>query len=122
MNLLLILLDSCTIVKRESEIIYEDEPLNLIQGQRGKYLLLIDGFTFSKNNVVGSTTYWCCRSRSKDMKPCNARAMSTEQPNGLYRVVISRPKHNHEATSRMLKKFERHVSRLKSEDSFGFKI
>lgn len=107
-------------MKRDSEIVLEDEPLNLIQGQRGKYLLLIDGFTFSKNNVVGSTTYWCCRSRSKDMKPCNARAMSTEQPNGLYRVVISRPKHNHEATSRMLKKFQRHVSKLKSEDAFGF--
>ncbi|XP_037029104.1 modifier of mdg4 isoform X12 [Bradysia coprophila] len=99
--------DSSTILKRDTEIILEDEELNLIQGQRGKNLLLIDGFTFSKNNVVGATTYWCCRSRSKDMKPCNARAMSTEQPNGLYRVVISRPRHNHEATSRMLKKFER---------------
>lgn len=111
-----------TLVKRDSEIILEDEPLNLIQGQRGKYLLLIDGFTFSKNNVVGATTYWCCRSRSKDMKPCNARAMSTEQPNGLYRVVISRPRHNHEATNRMLKKFERHVSKLKTMDPIGYNI
>lgn len=55
------------------------------------------------------------------MKPCNARAMSTEQQNGLYRVVISRPRHNHEATNRMLKKFERHVSKLKV-DPLNFKF
>lgn len=57
------------------------------------------------------------------MKPCNARAMSSEQANGLYRLVISRPKHNHEATNRMLKKFERHVvSKLRTVDSPGFKF
>lgn len=83
-----------------SEVTLEDQRLQLVPGQRGKLLLLIEGYTLPRNNVVGATTYWCCRWRHKGSRPCNARATTTRQPNGLHRVVITRREHNHPSTLR----------------------
>lgn len=81
-----------------TEIIRDNQKLEMVRGQRGKMLLLVDGYTLPQNNVAGNTTYWCCRSRPKGTIPCNARATTTLKPNGLYKLVITKPKHNHSPT------------------------
>lgn len=88
------------------ERILEDQELKLVKGQRGKYLLVIDGYTFAKNNVVENTTYWCCRTRTATKKPCRARVMTYLKKNGLYKITITQPVHNHAPTHRMLKKIQ----------------
>lgn len=86
------------------ERILDDQQLKLVKGQRGKYLLVIDGYTFAKNNVVERTTYWCCRTRTAMQRPCRARVMTYAKNNGLYKITITQPIHNHSPTHRMLKK------------------
>ena len=90
-----------------SDLLLDNQKLELIRGQRGRYLLVFAGYTFAKNNIVGETTYWCCRCRKKGHKPCTARIMTTIKPNGLYRITVTKPHHNHLPTVRMLKKFQR---------------
>lgn len=82
------------------EITLDDQRLQLVPGQRGKLLLLVDGYTLPRNNVVGPTTYWCCRRRTKGTRPCNARVTTTLKENGLHKMVISRNGHNHTSTWR----------------------
>lgn len=89
------------------EITMDDQMLDLIPGQRGKHLLVVNGFTFSKNNVVGSTTYWCCRTRTQGHEACKARVLTTDKKNGLHKINITKPRHNHAPSTRMLKKFSR---------------
>lgn len=91
-----------------SDFIIEDQTLQFICGQRGKQLLLFDGFTFAKNNVVGKTTYWCCRSR-RGGNPCKARLFTVQKSQDLYQVTVKNSFHNHEPTRRMIKKLERHM-------------
>lgn len=94
----------------------------MISGQRGKRLLLFDGFTFSKNNVVNDTIYWCCRTRVKGQPSCRARIKTTKQHNGLYEVTVTRAVHNHTQTIRMLKKFERNYSENFMDENVTVKI
>lgn len=91
----------------KSCMVHSNVNLKFIQGQRGKSLLLFDGFTFAKNNVVGDTVYWCCRARKIGKPACHARITTAQQPNGLYKVVVTKPSHNHVPTVRMLKKLEK---------------
>lgn len=77
------------------ENVRDDQQLAMVPGQRGKMLLLVDGYTLPRNNVVGTTTYWCCRFRRRGYVPCNARATTTLKPNGLYKLALTQPKHNH---------------------------
>ncbi|XP_053946053.1 uncharacterized protein LOC128855295 [Anastrepha ludens] len=83
--------------------------LSFIPGQRGKSLLCFNSYTYAKNNVCGNTTYWNCRSRRIGMAPCKARITTMKQPNGLFRVCLTKPEHNHEPSPRMLKKLEKSV-------------
>lgn len=83
-----------------NDITLDDQQLELVPGQRGKLLLLIDGYTLPRNNIVGSTTYWCCRWRAKGSRPCNARVTTTQKPSGLHKVVITRGEHTHPSTWR----------------------
>ncbi|XP_055385214.1 uncharacterized protein LOC129614547 [Condylostylus longicornis] len=55
------------------EFVLEHQELHFIQGQRGKKLLVFDGFTFSINNTVENRIYWNCRSRKAGNTPCRAR-------------------------------------------------
>lgn len=82
--------------KKSKDAIYlDDQTLDLVPGQRGKQLLLLNGYTFATNLVVDSATYWCCRHRSLNQPPCRARARTQEKDNGLFTVIISQPIHNH---------------------------
>lgn len=67
----------------------------MVPGQRGKMLLLVDGYTLPQNYVVNNITYWCCRFRRKGTSLCRARATTTLKPNGLYKLVLTQPEHNH---------------------------
>lgn len=82
----------------------DDQELTLVPGQRGKGLLVVNGFTFAKNNEVDNRTYWCCRMRSANKEPCKARARTTLKSNGLYKITVTQPIHNHDQTHRMLRK------------------
>lgn len=68
----------------------------MVTGQRGKNLLVVNGFSFAKNNSSGDIDYWCCRHRTIDKEPCHARARTTRKQNGLYTITITQSKHNHE--------------------------
>jgi hypothetical protein len=45
-----------------------------------------------------------CRTKTKGLKPCRARITTTQKANGLYRINITQPVHNHEQTNRIIKK------------------
>uniref|UniRef100_A0A182JNK9 FLYWCH-type domain-containing protein n=1 Tax=Anopheles christyi TaxID=43041 RepID=A0A182JNK9_9DIPT len=69
--------------------------LTFIQGQRGNKLLVIGGYTYARNNFSGTNTiYWACRT-SHDGVRCNSRVVTSLMVNGLYRIMITNPKHNH---------------------------
>ncbi|KAG5672367.1 hypothetical protein PVAND_002499 [Polypedilum vanderplanki] len=81
-------------------LVLEDQTLNLVRGQRGKPLLSWGGFLFAQNNKTADSIYWCCRTKSsRDGKSCKARITTTQQANGLYRINVTQPTHNHEQTS-----------------------
>lgn len=75
-------------------IVLDDQPLVLFTSQRGKHLLVLENYTFSKNNTVGETTYWACRVVTDHVK-CKARASTTRKVNGLFRVMLGNATHNH---------------------------
>lgn len=85
----------------------DDQVLDVVVGQRGKELLLFDGFTFSKNNVVGVKTYWACRTRNTLTGACKARITTIQKPNGLHCILVTKPEHNHSKTKRMIMKLQR---------------
>lgn len=85
-------------------MVLEDQKLNLVRGQRGKPLLSWEGFLFAQNNKTSDTIYWCCRTKSREEKACRARITTTLKPNGLYRINVTQPIHNHEQTNRIIKK------------------
>ncbi|KFB53264.1 AGAP003439-PT-like protein [Anopheles sinensis] len=69
--------------------------LTFIQGQRGNKLLVVGGYTYARNNHLKShTIYWACRT-SYDHQRCNSRVVTTLLENGLYRILITNPKHTH---------------------------
>lgn len=85
-------------LKPAKDVIYlDDQQLELVMGQRGKKLLLLDGYTFSVNLEVenGLTKYWCCRHRKTNQEACRARVRTQQKENGLFSVIISQPYHNH---------------------------
>ncbi|KAL7020390.1 hypothetical protein ACKWTF_011504 [Chironomus riparius] len=92
----------------------EDQKLNLVRGQRGKLLLNWGGFLFAQNNKTADSIYWCCRTKPKDEKACKARITTTLKANGLYRINVTQPLHNHEQTNRIIKKLR--TSDGKDED------
>lgn len=85
--------------KGRNETYLDDRKLDLVQGQRGKELLLLNGYTFSRNLVVDKAIYWCCRHRCVNKPPCRARARTQQKSNGLHTIIISQPIHNHKPTS-----------------------
>lgn len=86
--------------KEKNEICLDDRKLDLVKGQRGKELLLLNGYTFSRNLVVDKSVYWCCRHRTVGKQPCRARARTQKKENGLHTIIISQPFHNHKPTAR----------------------
>ena len=56
----------------------------------------------------------CCRTKPKDEKACKARITTTLKANGLYRINVTQPLHNHEQTNRIIKKLR--TSDGKDED------
>lgn len=92
------------------DVIYlDDQTLQLVVGQRGKPLLVLNGYTFATNLVVDQTTYWCCRHRTVNSPPCHARAKTVLKDNGLHSVIISQPVHNHKPTFRVQKKWWEYI-------------
>lgn len=89
--------------------VLEDQKLELVKGQRGKSLLSHNGFLYAQNNKTQDSIYWCCRTKTRGEKACKARITTTRKASGLYRINITQPIHNHEQTSRIIKK-------LKSKD------
>lgn len=85
-------------------LILDDQKLNLVRGQRGKSLLSWNGFLFAQNNKTTDSIYWCCRTKVPEGKACRARITTTLKPNGLYRINVTQPIHNHQQTSRIIKK------------------
>lgn len=90
--------------KQKDVVFLDDQKLELVPGQRGKQLLLLNGYTFATNLVVDKSTYWCCRHRTVNKPACRARARTQEKDNGLHTIIISQPIHNHEPTLRTYKK------------------
>ncbi|XP_049276914.1 modifier of mdg4-like isoform X12 [Anopheles funestus] len=69
--------------------------LTFIQGQRDNKLLVVGGYTYARNNCSkNNTIYWACRT-SYDRVRCNSRVVTTLMGDGMYRIVITNPKHNH---------------------------
>ncbi|XP_062556378.1 modifier of mdg4-like isoform X9 [Armigeres subalbatus] len=79
---------------KAKSLVLDDQPLVLYASQRGKHLLVLDNYTFSKNNSVGGTTYWACRVVTNHVT-CRARVSTTRKHNGMFRVVMSNVVHNH---------------------------
>ena len=106
--------------KSSKNLVLDDQKLNLVRGQRGKPLLSWGGFLFAQNNKTSDTVYWCCRTKTRDeKKACRARITTTLKPNGLYRINVTQPQHNHEQTNRIIKKLSLDVkteSEIKSEN------
>ena len=80
--------------KRSKGVIYDNQELVFVPGQRGKRLLLIDGYTYAYNNKSGDTTYWICRIKIRNHR-CHARAMTSLKNNGLYTIHVTNPNHSH---------------------------
>ncbi|XP_058130347.1 modifier of mdg4-like isoform X4 [Anopheles ziemanni] len=79
--------------------------LTFIQGQRGNKLLVVGGYTYARNNHLKShTIYWACRT-SYDHQRCNSRVVTTLLENGLYRILITNPKHTHPRRVALSKEF-----------------
>lgn len=93
---------------QKREIILDNQLLTFIPGQRGNALLVYNGFTFAKNLTHLDTTYWCCRSRKSGRPACRARATTIKKSNGLYKLIVTRPDHNHGPSLRMQNKFKRY--------------
>lgn len=89
--------------KSKEAIFLDDQELELVPGQRGKTLLVLDGYTFARNLVADKQTYWCCRHRTVNKPPCHARARTQLKTNGLHTIIISQPRHNHQPTVRVYK-------------------
>lgn len=85
----------------------------MIEGQRGKNLLVIDGYTLAKNNAKGSVAYWNCRYKNSQNVYCRARARTVQKTNGLYTIIITCG-HNHPPTPTLTKKLEAFV--VKKQD------
>lgn len=69
--------------------------LTFIQGQREHKLLVIGGYTYARNNFAGDDTiYWACRTSYKQVR-CSSRVVTTLLDDGMYRITITNPKHNH---------------------------
>ncbi|XP_037910062.1 uncharacterized protein LOC119650912 isoform X1 [Hermetia illucens] len=79
------------VVERKSDIVLDNEQLNFIRGQRGNYL----------------TTYWCCRCRQVGKAACRARITTIQKMNGLHKIIVTKPFHNHAPSPRMLKRFKK---------------
>lgn len=92
---------------RTKHIVLEDQKLQLVQGQRGKSLLSHEGFLYAQNNKTQDSIYWCCRTKTKGEKACKARITTTKKASGLYRINITQPIHNHDQTSRIIKKLKK---------------
>lgn len=90
--------------KTQKNLVFEDQKLNLVRGQRGKPLLSWCGFLFAQNNKTADSIYWCCRTKTREEKACRARITTSLKPNGLYRINVTQPTHNHEQTNRIIKK------------------
>lgn len=86
--------------KEKYEICLDNQKLEMIPGQRGRELLLLNGYTFSRNLAVDKAIYWCCRHRTVNKSPCRARARTQQKENGLFTIIISQPFHNHKPTLR----------------------
>lgn len=84
----------------------DDQKLDLVRGQRGRPLLSHGGFLYAQNNKTQDSIYWCCRTKTRGEKACRARITTTHKANGLYRINITQPIHNHEQTSRIIKKLK----------------
>ncbi|CRK91940.1 CLUMA_CG005558, isoform A, partial [Clunio marinus] len=97
--------DGKTLRSIKTEIL-EDQKLNLVRGQRGRPLLSHNGFLYAQNNKTQDSIYWCCRTKTRGEKPCRARITTTQKPNGLFRINITQPIHNHSQTSRIIKKLK----------------
>lgn len=87
--------------------VFDDRKLDLVVGQRGKHLLVVDGYTFAKNNVSEKTVYWCCRTRIGNRKACRARVTTVLKDNGLHKLTITHPFHNHEPSYRTKKRINK---------------
>ena len=98
--------DEQKLPRHSTNIVLEDQELNMVPGQRGKSLLSNDGFLYAQNNKTQDSIYWCCRTRTKGLKACKARITTTKKANGLYRIVITQPVHNHSQTNRIIKKLK----------------
>lgn len=104
--------------RHSHNVVLEDQSLQLVRGQRGKPLLSHDGFLYAQNNKTQDSIYWCCRTKTKGEKACKARITTTRKANGLHRINITQPMHNHEQTSRIMKKLKvkADVSDIKTEN------
>ncbi|XP_017119657.1 uncharacterized protein LOC128266157 [Drosophila gunungcola] len=80
--------------------------IQIIQGQRKSVQLMFAKFAYAKNNQRGNTIYWNCRSRRNGKHPCNARLSISRLPNGLYKVCLSQPEHNHPPSKRLCRKYD----------------
>ena len=89
--------------QKPKPFVLDDQPLVLFESQRGKHLLVFENYTFSKNNIVGDTTYWACRVVTNHVT-CKARASTTRKSNGLFRIMLGNAMHNHlpKMTNKML--------------------
>ncbi|XP_037910064.1 uncharacterized protein LOC119650912 isoform X2 [Hermetia illucens] len=70
------------VVERKSDIVLDNEQLNFIRGQRGNYL------------QVGKAA-------------CRARITTIQKMNGLHKIIVTKPFHNHAPSPRMLKRFKK---------------
>lgn len=106
----------------KTELIIHDCELNVVKGQRGKDLLLHDGFTFSKNNQIQNKTYWACRTRVANGKNCRARITTIQNPSGFHTMIVTNSEHDHAKTIRMIKKIERGKGSdfIKTEDDLSW--
>lgn len=95
----------------------DNQELEFVQGLRGTVLLLIDGYTLPRGDMVGRTTFWHCRSRQKGSVPCNARVRTKLKPNGLFKITLTQPIHNHKPTHEAYRRT--YMSRGNSSNSSG---
>lgn len=93
-----------------------DQQLMMVVAKHGKkesHMLVFEGHRFGMNNNNGNIKYWnCCRQAGKRRRSdknhrrgdknhrgrgerCRARVRTSIQPNGLYSIIVSQPKHSH---------------------------
>lgn len=88
----------CTRISAEVLKDFLETTLTFRPGQRGSRLLEVEGYTYVKNRVTDTKTYWICA--RKGAEKCQLRAV-TQVVDGVERLISKPGVHEHPPANRV---------------------